>query len=672
MMILERSSRGHRVRMGSREVVAEPADIYVFLLFFLAAGALGVGWSQPVVRHPAALLLFGVLAVAAGSQKLWMPNSPRNRLSTGYLFVVVSLPFLALPEVMLVAAASGLAGAYLNVPARPGLRETLFNVSAQVLSAALAGLTLLAAGRGASGAPGAPAGMLPLFAAAAVYFIANSALAAVAVPLVDKRSLWRTWRQGLPWMLSIALTGSSLAVLMALAFGLPDRTLFYLSLPLAYVLLAAHQATLERAYERRQHAQDRDKTARELYASFQRVGAALAAPLDTEALHQLIVDLCHEMLAPQMSGLCLWREGALQLAVARSAAGFPSGRCGTVAEAIRKAAATALERGQPMSAPTDGLRAGGTGALAFAVPLQSPEAGETQESGVGALCVYYDPWSRLTSARREFLTGFASQAALALRNAHLFQVEQNVAETMRRSLLPPVHVDARDLEIGTFHESLAIDAGCIGGDYYDVFTLPNGQVVASIADVCGKGIAAAVRTALSKYTIRAYAVETPAPHQVLARANAAFVAQEPDAESFTTLAYALLDPRQGSLSLSVAGHPPALLYRAATGRCVHLDAGGAALGVLPGEQYDEVLGSFGPGDVLLLYTDGVLEARRDEEEFGLERLEAEFTCVASQGAQEIAEALIDAARCFADGKLRDDVTLLILRNACSDEERSTG
>src|SRR5207248_6112236 len=113
-------------------------------------------------------------------------------------------------------------------------------------------------------------------------------------------------------------------------------------------------------------------------------------------------------------------------------------------------------------------------------------------------------------------------------------------------------------------------------------------------------------------------------HRVLARANAAFMVQEPDCESFITLAYVLLDPRRGSLSLSVAGHPPALLYCAATGRCIHLDAGGTALGVLSGEQYDEVLGSFGPGDVLLLYTDGVLEARRGEEEFGLERLDAEF------------------------------------------------
>src|SRR5205085_2052907 len=90
--------------------------IYVVSLVLLAASVLWVGWRQPVVRHPATLLLFGLLAAAAGGQKLWVPNSPGSRLSLGCLFVVVSLPFLTMPEVMLVAAASGLAGAYLNVP----------------------------------------------------------------------------------------------------------------------------------------------------------------------------------------------------------------------------------------------------------------------------------------------------------------------------------------------------------------------------------------------------------------------------------------------------------------------------------------------------------------------------------------------------------------------------
>jgi serine phosphatase RsbU (regulator of sigma subunit) len=472
------------------------------------------------------------------------------------------------------------------------------------------------------------------------------------------------------------LAGSSLAMLMRLALGLPDRTLFYLSLPLAYVLFAAYQATLERMYENRRHLEDLDRTANELYASFQRVGEALAAPLDTPALHELIVDLCHEMLAPQMSGLCLLRDGALQLAVARFAPSFLATRSGSVADALCKAAATALERGQPMSIPSDGLRPGDAGAVAFAVPLRSPEQAGTQQSWAGALCVLYDPWIRLTGARRQLLTGFATQAALALQNVRLFQREQDVADTMRRSLLPPAHVEARNLEIGKSHEPLAIDAGCIGGDYYDVFTLPDGQVVVSIGDVCGKGIAAAVRTAFSKYTVRAYAVEAPLPGEVLARVNAAMIAQEPDSESFTTLAYALLDSRKGSLALSVAGHPPALLYRASTGRCVHLDAGGAALGVLPGERYNEVLASFDRNDVLLLYTDGVLEARRDKEEFGLERLEAEFVRLVTPAsgyprADEIAAALVETARRFTDGKLADDVTLLVVKNSGGDSSQGT-
>src|SRR5439155_18318514 len=138
-----------------------------------------------------------------------------------------------------------------------------------------------------------------------------------------------------------------------------------------------------------------------------------------------------------------------------------------------------------------------------------------------------------------FLTSFAAQAALALQNARLFQAEQDAADTMRLSLLPPSRVQARDLEIGTFYEPQAIDAGRIGGDYYDVLTLPDGRVVVTIADVCGKGMPAAVRTALSKYTVRAYAIETPAPQQVLVCANAAMVSQAPDDECFNPSAYSL-------------------------------------------------------------------------------------------------------------------------------------
>ena len=164
------------------------------------------------------------------------------------------------------------------------------------------------------------------------------------------------WREGLLWTVAGALAGASLARLMALAYGLPDRTLFYLSLPLVYVLFAAYQATLERMDESRRHVEDLDRTARELYASFQRVGEALAAPLEAGALYRLIVDLCHEMLAPQMSGLCLYREGSLHLMAARFASSFQSGHNGSIADAVQKAAATALRQGQPTSTPTKRMR----------------------------------------------------------------------------------------------------------------------------------------------------------------------------------------------------------------------------------------------------------------------------------------------------------------------------
>jgi serine phosphatase RsbU (regulator of sigma subunit) len=656
MIILERPRCPRPAGFALEEVAPEPADIYVLCLALLATCGLLVVWSQHSVDRSRELLLFGLLAASAGSLKLWVPISRGSRISIGYIFVLLGLLFLKLPEAMLVAAASGLSSSLLNLNGRPAPREALFNISSLVLSTGLAGQTLTLLGHPV-GVPPSQGSVLPILAAAAVYFLSNSVLAAGVVALSEERQIWTIWQQGVHWTLAGALAGSSLAILMALAYSLPDRTLFYLSLPLAYVLFAAYQATLERMDESRRHVEDLDQSARELYRSFQRVGQALAAPLEITGLHRLIVDLCYEMLEPLMSGLCLCREGALELSVAAFAPTFPQGRAGAVAEALQKAAATALNRGLPTSTPTDGLGTGSPGSLVFAVPLEAAGVGH------GALCVLFEPWSRLTDARRQFLTGFAAQAALALQNARHFQMEQGVAETMRRSLLPPAQLEAPPLEIGTFCEPLAIDAGRVGGDYYDLLTLPDGRIAASIADVCGKGMAAAVRTALSKYTVRAYASETPWPRQVLTRANSALLAQDQNSETFTTIAYALIDPAAGSLAVAVAGHPPVLLYRAAARRCVCLEAGGAALGVLPDAEYEEALEAFEPGDVLLLYTDGVLEARRGNEQFGLERLEEVFSRAVGLAPSQVAAQIVAAARDFAGGRLTDDVTLLVLKYA---------
>jgi serine phosphatase RsbU (regulator of sigma subunit) len=658
MTLLERSRRPRPINTGLDDLASVPVDLYTLCLACLAVCVLLVAWSQHGELHPRELTLFGLLAAAAGSQKLWVPNSPASRISVGFVFVIVSLVFLSYQEALLIAAASGLTGSLLNTSGRPRLPEGVFNVSSLVLSTALAGQALAVLGRTAGG-PALRVEVLPIAAAAAVYLLSNSGLAAGAVALAEERPLVEVWRQGSRWTAAAAFAGSSLAILMALAYSLPERTLFYLSLPLAYVLFAAYQATLERMDESRRHVEDEDRSARELHHTYQRVGQALAAPLDTTQLHRLIVDLCHEMLAPQMSGLCLRREDAIELSDARFADSFPAGRAGAVAEALQKGAAASLERGQPTSTPTDGLRAGSPGAIMFAVPLQSSDEVH------GALCVLYEPWSQLTDARRQFLTSFSAQAALALQNARQFQRELDAADWMRSSLLPPARIVAEHLEIGAYHEPLVVDAARIGGDHYDLLTLPDGRIAVSIADVCGKGMEAAVRTAWSKYTVRAYAVEEPWPLRVLTRANAALTAQEEDLETFTTLAYALLDPAGQSLSLASAGHPPALLYRAVTGRCVHLEAGGAALGVMPDAEYEEVLESFEPGDLLLLYTDGVVEARRNSDLFGLERLVAAFLSVVNQPPQQIAEAIAAAARDFAGGALSDDVTLLVLKHTGS-------
>ena len=143
MIILERPSHRPAASAGAGKLVPVPADIYGLWLALLASGALLAGWGRHPIRQPGDLLLFAALAAIAGSQKLWLPESARRRVSIGYIFVMAGMLFLGVPEAMSIAAASGLAGSLLNVPERPSLRAALFNVSALILSAALAGVTLL-------------------------------------------------------------------------------------------------------------------------------------------------------------------------------------------------------------------------------------------------------------------------------------------------------------------------------------------------------------------------------------------------------------------------------------------------------------------------------------------------------------------------------------------------
>ena len=154
------------------------------------------------------------------------------------------------------------------------------------------------------------------------------------------------------------------------------------------------------------------------------------------------------------------------------------------------------------------------------------------------------------------------------------------------------------------------------GDFYDVILLPSGRLGIIIADVADKGMGAALYMALSRTLIRTYAVEYDTqPELALSAANRRILA-DTGAGLFVTVFYGVLDPLSGELTYSNAGHNPPYLLSARDGLAVQeLDRTGVPLGILDGGTWQQGTAHINPGDVLLLYTDGITEAQNGEQSF---------------------------------------------------------
>lgn len=251
----------------------------------------------------------------------------------------------------------------------------------------------------------------------------------------------------------------------------------------------------------------------------------------------------------------------------------------------------------------------------------------------------------------------AAQAALALDKARLSQQQRQFFDTMQRALLPESVPDTPELEIGHRYEASArLD---IGGDVYDLMTLPDGRLAAVIGDVTGHGIDAAADMAMMKYVFRSLAREHSRPGNFLARANEVVVG-EIAAAKFVTMAYVIIDPGRGVVACAAAGHPSPRLVRP-DGTVSPLPAGGLALGVETRQEYDDIEEPFPPGAAVVLYTDGVLEARCGGEVYGEERLDALLARRAALPADELAGAILAECGDYAGGELDDDAAVVVIK-----------
>jgi serine phosphatase RsbU (regulator of sigma subunit) len=223
------------------------------------------------------------------------------------------------------------------------------------------------------------------------------------------------------------------------------------------------------------------------------------------------------------------------------------------------------------------------------------------------------------AAARELVT----RAAIALRNAGRYETEQSAVDLLQAAVLPEQLPAVDGLELAARYEP-ASEKALVGGDWYDAFVLRDGRVGLSVGDVVGRGLRAASAMSQLRTALRAYAVDGDDPATVLERLNR--FASHARVTEFATVAYAVLDPGSGRLEWADAGHPP-ILHASAAGGSGHevrflAERHATPIGVPSGSAPQLQTTVLGPGDVLVLYTDGLVERRAEGLDTGLDRLAA--------------------------------------------------
>ena len=240
---------------------------------------------------------------------------------------------------------------------------------------------------------------------------------------------------------------------------------------------------------------------------------------------------------------------------------------------------------------------------------------------------------------------------------------RHLVSDLQRSLLPVVLPAPPGLETAAYYRMASTDE--VGGDFYDLFRLTDGRWGFFLGDVSGKGIDAAAVTALARYTLRAAAVYDPDPAAVLQNLNQVLYQEYRADARYCTVVFGILTPGPDGFTAVIAsgGHPEPLLLRA-DGTAEHHRTKGRMVGVFPDSAYTNTVVAVRPGETLVLYTDGITEARRRGGEttdgrFGVDAVVDFAATIAPAGAAAVVDAFVGLLDTFGDG-LEDDTALMAI------------
>src|SRR3954468_18124434 len=270
----------------------------------------------------------------------------------------------------------------------------------------------------------------------------------------------------------------------------------------------------------------------------------------------------------------------------------------------------------------------------------------------------------LPASPRGALETLATEAAVAIENARLYretmekakmEQEMKIAAEIQQALLP------KGGHSGAFFRTAASSLPCrsIGGDFYDYVDLPTGAFGFALGDVAGKGPPAALLSAMMQGIFAAQAAASDTPSQTIARVNLALYKRGIESR-FVTLMYGTLEP-DGRLTYCNAGHNPPLIVGASGVR--RLEVGGPIVGVFEGATYQEETVTLSPGDILIVFSDGVSEAMSASgDEYGEGRILATASSLPGAAPNDLLQAMFADVRAFTKGAPQsDDITALVLK-----------
>jgi len=324
--------------------------------------------------------------------------------------------------------------------------------------------------------------------------------------------------------------------------------------------------------------------------------------------------------------------------------------------------------------------------------LESPAVRELRDAGVvlvvplvsqGELIGTLNLGPRLSeqeysSDDRRLLASLAAQAAPAVRVAQLvqeqaaeiqarerYEQELRVATLIQQQFLPRQLPNLPDWQVAAYYGP----ARAVGGDFYDFMELPDGRIGIVVGDVTDKGVPAALVMARTHSILRGDAPRLVSPAKVLEHANDLLVAEMPES-MFVTCLYLVLDPRSGHVVYANAGHN--LPYVRTADGVIEFRATGMPLGLMPGMAYEERQADIRPGDNVLLYSDGLVEAHDPAGAmYGFPRLRADLE--SDLAGSELIDELLDRLHAFTGQgwEREDDITLVALRRSAGAEPALT-